>query len=318
MELAPGVPFGYDLHAEGGIMATSPRVCVVGSANLDLTFQAPRLPRPGETLAGRGFHRGLGGKGANQAVMAARLSARVAFVAAVGDDPFGRECRERYRDEGIDTEHVRAVADRPTGVAAILVDDSGGNCIVVVPGANATLSPEDVRRATTAIQNADVVLSQLEVPASATAEAFRLARAAGVRTVLTPAPASDVPGELLQSCDLCLPNETEVAALTGLPTGNLDEVATAAARLRRLGPQAVIVTLGERGAMVLDEAGVLHVPAVPVRAVDTTGAGDAFSAAVAVFWTAGLSLREAAATANAVAAQTVTRPGAIDSFPPRA
>lgn len=298
-------------------MTASPRVCVVGSANVDLTFKAPRLPRPGETLAGHGFHQGLGGKGANQAVLAARLGGRVRFVARVGDDTFGQECLRRYRGEGIDTEHVRLMTGQPTGVAAIVVDDAGGNCIVIVPGANAALSPDDVRQAAAVIQHSDVLLCQLEVPPATTLEAFRLARTSGVRTVLTPAPAANVPGELLQMCDLCLPNETEIELLTGLRSGTLDQVTAAAEVLRQRGPQAVIVTLGERGALVLDGEGTHHLPAVAVQAVDTTGAGDAFSASVAVFWAAGLSIREAARRANAVAALTVTRPGAQAAFPSR-
>jgi ribokinase len=174
------------LDIVGDTMANPPRICVVGSANVDLTFRTPRLPRPGETLAGHAFHLGMGGTGANQAVAAARLGAAVTFVARVGNDPFGQEAISRYRAEGMDTSFVRQDAHCPTGTAAIMVDDTAENCIIVVAGADANLSLEDVSAAAQAIQSADVVLCQLETPLAVTLEAFRLARAAGVRTVLTP------------------------------------------------------------------------------------------------------------------------------------
>src|SRR5688572_26471604 len=194
-------------------MAIPCRICVVGSANVDLTFRTPRLPRPGETLAGHSLHVGMGGKGANQAVAAARLGAKVTFVARVGSDQFATEAIQRYQAEGIDTAFVRQDADRPTGTAAIVVDDEAENAIIIVAGANAGLTSDDVRQASSAIENADAVLCQLETPLDATLEAFRLARAAGVLTVLTPAPAMDLPDELLGLCDLCVPNQTEMKLL---------------------------------------------------------------------------------------------------------
>jgi ribokinase len=295
-----------------------PRICVVGSANVDLTFRSPRLPRPGETLTGNGFHQDFGGKGANQAVAAARLGARVSLVARVGDDALGRETLRHYHDEGLDITHVRVDAGRPTGVAAIVVDDRAENAIVVVPGANGELSAADVREAAPAITAAAVVLCQFEVPLEATREAFRLARAAGVRTVLTPAPAQALPAELFQLCDVCVPNETEAELLTGKRVTDLHEAESAARQLLLLGPRVVIVTLGEMGALIADADGMEHIQAVPVRALDTTGAGDAFAAALAVFWAEGLTLREAARRASRVAALSVTRPGAQSAFPRRA
>jgi ribokinase len=299
-------------------MRSALRICVVGSANVDLTFRTPRLPRPGETLAGRSFQLGLGGKGANQAVAAARLGAAAALVACLGDDTFGRESLRRYQAEGLDTAFVRLHGELPTGTAAIVVDDQAQNCILVVAGANAGLSPADVRAAAPAIQQADLLLCQLEVPLETTLEAFRLARAAGVRTVLTPAPAAALPEELLLLCDLCVPNETEAEFLTGQAIDGVGAAETAAGELRRRGVEAVVVTLGGRGALLLDDAGPTHVPAVPVQAVDPTGAGDAFTAALAVFWAEGPGLREAARQASAVAALTVTRPGTQTAFPTRA
>jgi ribokinase len=293
------------------------RVCVVGSSNIDLTFSAARLPRPGETLPGHGFQLGFGGKGANQAVMAARLGAQAIMVSRVGRDVFGEQTLAHYRAEGIDTTYVRTDAERPTGVASIVVDDEARNCILVVAGANGALSPDDVRAAAEAIRSADVLLCQLEVPVETTAEALRLARAAGVRTALNPAPALPLPDELLALVDLCVPNETEVEALTGRPAGTLPEAEAAALALLRRGPGTVIVTLGQRGALVVEAQAATHVPGAEVEAVDTTGAGDAFIGALAVALAEGAALIEAVRRANALAALSVTRPGTQTSFPRR-
>ncbi len=299
-------------------MPPAPRVCVVGSSNLDLTFRTPRLPRPGETLAGHGFHLGFGGKGANQAVTAARLGARVAMVTRLGRDVFGEQALRHYADEGIDATFAFTDPERPTGVASIVVDDDARNCILVVPGANAGLSPADVQAAAAAIESADVLLCQLEVPPETVATAFRLAKAAGVRTVLNPAPAGPLPDELLRLTDLCVPNETEAELLTGQAVATPEQAEAAARVLQRAGPATVIVTLGGNGALLLDGPTAEHLPVVPVNAVDPTGAGDAFIGSLAVFLAEGLPLREAARRANAVAALTVTRLGTQTSFPRRA
>jgi ribokinase len=298
-------------------MSEPPRICVVGSSNIDLIFRTPRLPRPGETLAGHAFRLDFGGKGANQAVMAARLGAQVRMVSRVGRDVFGEQTLAHYRAEGIDTTHVRADADRPSGVASIVVDDEARNCILIVAGANGALSPEDVRAAAEAIRTADVLLCQLEVPVETTWEALRLARAAGVRTILNPAPALPLADEVLGLADLCVPNETEVEALTGRAAGTPAEAEEAARALLRRGPGTVIVTLGRRGALVVDARGAQHVPGVEVEAVDTTGAGDAFIGALAVALAEGTALIEAVRRANALAGLSVTRPGTQTSFPRR-
>ena len=295
-----------------------PRICVVGSTNIDLTFRTPRLPRPGETLAGYDFRLDFGGKGANQAVMAARFGARVAMVACVGRDVFGEQTLANYRREGIDTAHISVDETRPTGVASVAVDDEARNCILVVPGANLGLSPAHVGQAAAAICGAAVLLCQLEVPQETVLEAFRVARAAGVRTVLNPAPAAELPDELLRLADVCVPNESELEALTGQPVATLEQAKAAARSLARRGPGALVVTLGERGALILERDMGEHVPAVPVQAVDPTGAGDAFIGALGVSLAAGLPLRAAVRRANAVAAQSVTRLGAQASFPTRA
>jgi ribokinase len=295
-----------------------PRICVVGSSNIDLTFRTARLPRPGETLAGRAFQLGFGGKGANQAVMAARLGAAVTMIARVGHDVFGEQTVRNYQEHGIDTAHVLRDAGRPTGVASIVVDDAAQNCILIVAGANEALSPADVGAAASAIASAGALLCQLEVPAETTHEALRLARAAGVRTILNPAPAAPLPDTLLELADLCIPNETEVELLTGLRVTTPAEAETAARALRERGPKAVVVTLGERGVLWVDGDGVEHLPAVPVRAVDASGAGDAFIGSLAVFLVEGLPPREAIRRANVAAALAVTRPGTQASFPTRA
>jgi ribokinase len=294
------------------------RVCVVGSSNIDLIFRTARLPRPGETLAGHAFRLDFGGKGANQAVMAARLGAPVALVSRVGRDVFGEQIRANYQREGIDTRHLSVDETRPTGVASIAVDDEARNCILVVPGANLGLSPTDVRDAADALHAAAVLLCQLEVPQESVLEAFRLARAAGARTVLNPAPAAPLADELLRLTDVCVPNEPELEALTGQPAGTLGQVEAAGRALLRRGPGAVVVTLGGRGALVLEGAAAEHVPAVPVQAVDPTGAGDAFIGALGVSLASGLALRTAVRRASAVAALSVTRLGAQASFPSRA
>ncbi len=294
-----------------------PHICVVGSANIDLTFCTPRLLQPGETLASHAFHRGYGGKGANQAVMAARLGARVSLVGRVGDDVFGEQTLTHYRTRGIDTTHLRIAAGHCSGTAAIIVDDAARNAILVVPGANLALSPADVREAASTIQSATVLLTQLEVPVETTWEALRLARAAGVTTILNPAPAVPLPDELLALADLCVPNETEIELLTGLPVGTLEQETAAAHALRQRGPRTVILTLGSRGALVATAGTTEILPPPRVTPVDPTGAGDAFIGSLAVFLGEDYALREAVRRANAAAALSVTRPGAQTSFPER-
>jgi len=289
-----------------------PRICVVGSTNVDLTFRTPRLPRPGETLAGRHFHLGFGGKGANQAVMAARLGGHVTMIAKVGADIFGEQMTANLQREGIDTRHVLRDETRPSGSAAIVVDDDAQNCIIVIPGANDALTPADVRAAAEPIRTADLVVCQLEAPLDTCLEAFRIARTAGVRTVLNPAPARQLPADLLQLTDLCVPNETEVEILARRPVQDLYEARLVA---ETLGVPLLIVTLGNRGAFIVERGAAEHIPARPVAAVDPTGAGDAFIGSLAVYWAQGLALLEAARRAAAVAALSVTRHGAHAAFP---
>lgn len=299
-------------------MTPHPRICVVGSSNIDLIARVPRLPKLGETLAGHSFHLGYGGKGANQAVMAAKLGAQVTMVTKVGRDVFGEGTVRNYQEHGIEATYVQFDDERFSGVAPILVDDSAQNVIVIVPGANLGLSPADVQSAAPAIRSADTVVCQLEVPVETTLEAFRVAKTAGVRTVLNPAPAAPLPDELLRLTDLCVPNEPEAEALTGHVVATREDAEAACRILLGRGPHVVIITLGERGALLADGETVEHVPAVRVTAVDPTGAGDAFIGSLAVFLGEGSGVREAVRRANAVAALSVTRLGTQVSFPTRA
>jgi ribokinase len=294
-----------------------PRVCIVGSSNIDLTFRTSRMPKPDETLAGESFQLGFGGKGANQAVMAARLGAQATIITKVGRDAFGERTIHNYREHGVNTAYVLSNEHHTTGVAGIMVDDEARNCIIVVPGANQTLSAEDVRKATAALQAADVLVCQLEVPVDAVLEAFRLARAAGVKTILNPAPARSLPDELFRLTDYCIPNEPEIEHLTGRAVTSPQEAAAAARMLLKRGPHTVIVTLGEWGALLLEGQRAVHIPVPQVKAVDTTGAGDAFIGSLAVYLAEGLPLEQGVRRANTVAALSTTRPGTQSSFPTR-
>jgi ribokinase len=294
-----------------------PRICVVGSANIDLTFRTARLPRPGESVCGHGFAQSFGGKGANQAVAAARLGGLVTMVGRVGCDGFGDAIRANFQQEGIDTTHLRTDPERPTGVAGIFVDDDACNCLVGAPGANLGMTPEDVEAAADALRGAAVVMAPLEVPAEAILAAFRFAKSAGVRRILNPSPAWEFPEELWRLTDVCVPNETEAETFTGRPIRDLADAATAGWELLRRGPAAVVVTLGSLGAMVVTAERAEHVPGVSVAAVDTTGAGDAFVGGLAVFLAEGRPTRDAVAAANAVAALSVTKPGAQSGLPGR-
>jgi ribokinase len=286
----------------------------------------PRLPRMGETMAGHSFHLGYGGKGANQAVMAAKLGARVSMVTKVGRDVFGEGTVKNYREQGIDTTYVLVDDSRTSGVAPIFVDDNAQNFIVIIPGANAGLGPQDVHAARDSILAADLVICQLEIPIETTLETFRIAKSVdrgkligrrACTTILNPAPAASLPDELLELTDICAPNETEAEILTGESVKTLADAERAARKLQERGPRIVILTLGERGVLLVDPAKVEHIPPVQINAVDPTGAGDAFIGSLAVFLGEHMSLRDAVRRSNAVAALSVTRIGTQVSFPTR-
>ena len=287
------------------------KVCVVGAANIDLISYVPRLPRVGETLHGTQFRMGYGGKGANQAVMAARLRAEVTMVCKLGRDVFGEGTLENFRAHGVDTTHVTFTEDAFSGVAPIAVDPDGRNAIIIVTGANDLLSLDDLERARPAIAAADVVVCQLELPVETTLSALRIAREEGVRTIFNPAPArDDLPDELFRLSDVICPNEPETELLTGMPAGE-----GAARELLARGVGVVALTLGEHGCLLVEDDSVTEVPVEPVRAVDTTGAGDAFVGALATFLAAGRSPVDAAERSNAVAALSVQGRGTQTSFP---
>ncbi|MEU9341623.1 ribokinase [Streptomyces sp. NPDC048278] len=285
---------------------------VVGSANADLVIRVERRPGAGETVLGGDLATHPGGKGANQAVAAARLGARTALLARVGDDAHGRLLLDSQRAAGADTVGV-LVGGAPTGVALITVDPSGDNSIVVSPGANGRLTPADVQAAVSLFHASRVVSAQLEIPLETVLEVVRNL-APGSRFVLNPSPPQPLPGEVLAACDPLIVNEHEARVILGEACVS-EEPADWARLLLAKGPRSVVVTLGAEGALVADGDGVSHVPSVKVDAVDTTGAGDAFTAALAVRLGAGASLAEAAAYAARVGAAAVTKRGAQESYP---
>jgi ribokinase len=286
---------------------------VVGSANADLVIGVERRPGAGETVLGSDLAVHPGGKGANQAVAAARLGARTALLARVGDDGHGRLLLDSQRAAGVDTVGV-LVGGAPTGVALITVDPSGDNSIVVSPGANGRLTPADVRAAASLFHASRVVSAQLEIPLETVEEVVRNL-APGSRFVLNPSPPRPLPAHVLAACDPLIVNEHEAKVILGDGAAVSDEPEDWARLLLAKGPRSVVVTLGGEGALVASSDGVTRVPSVAVRAVDTTGAGDAFTAALAWRLGAGEPLAEAAAYAARVGAATVTRQGAQVSFP---
>jgi ribokinase len=298
-----------------------PRLVVIGSANRDLVVTTDRIPSAGETVIGGAFVTAAGGKGANQAVAASRLGAEVWFVGCVGQDAFGEVLATEMEDAGVNTELLRRDPAEPTGVALIGVDRRGENAIIVAPGANHRVGRTDIEAARPAIAAADAVVVQLEIPLETVATAVQIARAAGVRVILNPAPVREegaVPPSLLSRVDVLTPNEHEAASLLGRATTAGIDWAEASAALREMGVGTVIVTLGEAGCMLADDAGVRAIPAPRVAAIDTTAAGDCFTGALAVALAEGQPTDAAARVASRAAALSVTRLGAQPSLPTRA
>ena len=282
-----------------------------------MTVRVPRLPAPGETVGGGDFRVTGGGKGANQAVAAARAGASVHFVTALGTEDIGDRALDSLAAEGIDLRFVRRVPDAPSGIALILVDDAGENVIAVASGANAALRPEDVEAIAMTVEPGDAVLVQLEIPQPTVEAAVALARRRGARLILNPAPARPLSSALLAAVSLLTPNEHEAAALADLGSAVVDP-ARMAAVLHDRGVADVLITLGAAGVLVSSAAGSLSIPAFAVDAVDTTAAGDVFNGALAVALIEGRALPDAARFASAAAAISVTRPGARASAPHRA
>jgi ribokinase len=295
-----------------------PGICVVGACNVDLVSYVPRLPRLGETLHGTRFEKGFGGKGANQAVMAAKLGADVTMIGKLGRDVFGEDTMKNFASQGVNTDHVHFTDQASSGVAPIAVDADGNNSIVIVMGANDLLTEDEIEAARPAIAASDVLVCQLEIPLPISLKALQVAKEEGVTTILNPAPARDeLPAAAYEASDIICPNENETGLLTGLPV-RTDEQAEAAARaLLDRGVSTVILTLGERGSVLVTADAVKHVPAQRVKAVDSTGAGDAFVGSLAFLLALALPLADAVQRAGAIATRSVLKPGTQSSFPDR-
>lgn len=288
---------------------------MVGSSNMDLVVKSARIPSVGETILGGDFIMNPGGKGANQAVAAAKLGAEVYFVAKLGQDMFGDESLPNFKKMGVSTKYVTRTQDSPSGVALIMVDSSGNNIIVVAPGANQKLSPADVKQAESDMASSGCIVAQLEVPLETVEFAAQLANTSGVPFILDPAPAQKLDSELLAATDVLKPNETEAAILTGIKVTDRDSARAAAENLLEKGVKAVILSMGANGFLLADSDRAEFVPAIKVKAVDATAAGDAFTGTLAFGLAQGLPLSQAAQFANYVAALSVTRIGAQSSMP---
>ena len=293
---------------------SEPRIVVVGSYATGLTMKVERLPCSGETLLGTGYRVDYGGKGSNQAVGCARLGAKVSFVAKIGKDAFGDSAMELYREEKVDVKQVIRVADAPTGVGFIIVEAaSGHNCITIDPGANELLSAAEVKKAD--FRGCKAVLTQLEIPVAAAEAAMAQGRENSAITILNPAPVRPLPAEVLKLVDVLTPNETEAKVLAGERPDSSLSPEDVAKRLIALGVKNVVMTLGEKGALIVTSSSVVRVPAIRVKAVDTTGAGDAFNAGLAVSLASGASLEDAVRIAVVTGGLAVTKEGVIPSLP---
>ncbi len=290
--------------------ASKPRIAVIGSINMDLLVRCGTLPRPGETILANSSAEICGGKGANQAVAAARAGGDVTMVGRIGDDAFAGRLLDNLQQEQIDCQHVRATAVTPSGLAIVAVESSGQNSIMVVPGANGRVAVEDVQAASDVIRSCDTLLVQLEVPLAAVVAAKEIARAAGVRVILDPAPSPrELPAEL-SDVDLICPNESEASALTGLPVESVEQAEAAARALQSQGACAVVITMGTAGSLLLADDRTHLIEPFAVDAIDTTAAGDAFAGALAVHWAQHGDLHRAVRFANAGGALAASREGA--------
>jgi ribokinase len=285
---------------------TGRKVTVIGSINMDLVTSTTQIPKVGETVLGNSFHSIPGGKGANQAVAAARLGADVTMIAAVGNDSFGKTLVEHLTNEGINTENIIKVKDTSTGIASIIVSEAD-NSIIVVPGANNHVTPEGIEKHEDKIINSDIILLQLEIPVKSVIRAVELAKKHGVRTILNPAPIQKLPKELLEMVDYLTPNEHEQALLFDSIGGTEEELAKY--------KEKCIVTKGSKGVMIYKNGEKNEIPSIQVEAVDTTGAGDSFNGALAVALCDGLEIEEACRFANVVGAISVTKLGAQTGMP---
>jgi ribokinase len=295
------------------------KIVVVGSSNTDLIIKVPEIPRPGETIMGGEFMTFPGGKGANQAVAAARAGGDVVFIASVGDDAYGNESVKGYKLDNINTENIKVNKGIPSGVAMITISSSGENAITVAPGANSALRPEDLDEAEEAFDEADYMLVQLETPLDTVQKAVEMGREFGTRVILNPAPATELPDEILACIDLITPNETEAERLTGIEVNGVEDAIKAAEVLHKRGVRAVIITMGSEGAFLSDQLSGKKemIPGFKVTAVDTTAAGDVFNGHFAVAIAEGEKIEDAIRFAHAAAALSVQKLGAQSSIPRR-
>lgn len=293
------------------------KVVVIGSYNTDMTIKTKKIPAPGETVIGGFFSTGGGGKGANQAIAAARLGADVSFIARVGNDLFGQEAIQRLNDENIDTRFIFRDAELPTGVAFIVVDDKAENSIVVASGANAALSVEDIESVKTELLSADILLVQLESPVKTIKAAIEKAKENGATVILNPAPAQKLDHDLLANIDIITPNIVEAEMLTGIKVTNQESLQMIVNKFFEFGVKNVLITLGSKGYFAGFSNAMEHIPSFKVTSVDTTGAGDVFSGSLAAFLAEGISLEHSSRMANAAASISVTRLGAQNSAPRR-
>lgn len=298
-------------------MPSSPRLVVVGSINMDLVVRCAALPVPGQTILAMGSSEIPGGKGANQAVAAARLGAQVEMVGRVGDDSFAARLRSGLEREGVKTDSVFSTPEVASGIAIIGVETGGQNSIMVVPNANAALAPADIDSVADLIRGADALLLQLEVPLPSVARAAAIARDAGVRIFLDPAPAPPAFRDELFQVDVLCPNQSEAAAILGIQIQSIDDAKRAASEMVARGVQNAVVTLGQDGAVLCNRSGCEWIAAFPVEAIDTTAAGDAFAAALAVYWCETHCISTAIRYASAAGAVAASRPGAQPSMPSR-
>jgi ribokinase len=282
---------------------------------MDLMVKSPRIPAIGETILGGDFIMTPGGKGANQAMAAAKLGAEVYFIARLGDDIFARQSLDNFKKENINTKYVIRTKQAPSGVALITVDDAGNNVIVVAPGANQKLSPDDIKKAESDIASSGALVAQLEIPLETVEFAARLAKKNGILFILDPAPAQTLSPELLKMIDVLTPNETEACILTDIEVTDEESARAAAKKLLEYGVKAVILTLGSKGFLLADNDKMKFAPALKVDSVDTTAAGDAFTASLSVGLAKGKTLYDSAVYANYVAALSVTKIGAQSSMP---
>lgn len=290
-------------------------ITVVGSLNMDLVFYAKKIPRPGETVMGKSFKQVPGGKGGNQADAAAKLGAEVRMIGCIGDDAMGSFLKKSLAADGVNVDSVLVKPEAATGVAAIIVEDSGDNAITVAPGANYALTAQDIEALSLVISTSTILLVQLETTMDTVRASLKISKSAGNMTILNPAPAAELDQEILAYTDILTPNETELEFLTGQETKTLAQIEHAGKTLLDKGIRELVVTLGQNGCLHIKKDKVQHYEAYKVKAVDTTGAGDGFNAALAVSLSAGKTMEDSIEFALKVGAMIVTKEGAQTSLP---